>query len=110
MEAEVVEKPASSLDIIPTLSNLLGLDYDSRLLMGRDIFSDSDPLVIFLNRSFISEKGKYNAQRNEFIPNDDKNDVSNSYIENIVNQVNAKFYYSIKILENDYYKNVLKYE
>jgi phosphoglycerol transferase MdoB-like AlkP superfamily enzyme len=35
-----------SLDIMPTLANLFGLDYDSRLVMGRDILSDSDALVI----------------------------------------------------------------
>ena len=37
-----VEKVASSLDIIPTVLNLFGIEYDSRLLIGRDILSDSD--------------------------------------------------------------------
>ena len=63
MEPVTIDKPCSSLDIIPTLSNLLGLEYDSRLLMGRDIFSDSEPLVIFLNRSFITDKGRYDAEK-----------------------------------------------
>ncbi|NLW11521.1 MAG: LTA synthase family protein, partial [Clostridiaceae bacterium] len=51
MQPQTVTEPVSSLDIIPTISNLLGLEYDSRLLMGRDIFSDTNPLVIFLDRS-----------------------------------------------------------
>ena len=37
-----VDKVCSSIDILPTVSNLLGLEYDSRLLVGRDILSDSD--------------------------------------------------------------------
>ena len=34
MKPETIDKPASSLDIIPTISNLLGLEFDSRLLKG----------------------------------------------------------------------------
>lgn len=107
MDPEIIDKPSSSLDIIPTLSNLLGLEYDSRLLMGRDIFSDSDPLVIFLNRSFITDKGKYDSQLEEFISKDDIK-VDDSYINSISNIINTKFYYSTKILENDYYNKVLE--
>lgn len=53
-----VEKYGSSLDILPTILNLFGVDYDSRLLIGKDILSDSDPLVIFSDRSFITDKRK----------------------------------------------------
>lgn len=102
-----IDKPCSSLDIIPTLSNLLGLQYDSRLLMGRDIFSNSDPLVIFSNRSFITDKGKYNSDTGEFLPTAGIN-VDKDYRKSISAIVNSKFYYSAKILENDYYNKVLK--
>jgi phosphoglycerol transferase MdoB-like AlkP superfamily enzyme len=106
MIPETIDKPCSSLDIIPTLSNLLGLDYDSRLLMGRDIFSDSEPLVIFLNKSFITDKGRYNSQTGEFIPvegvtvESDYRKISSAIVE-------SKFYFSTKILETDYYAKVL---
>ena len=47
MEAPVkVSKPCSSIDILPTVSNLFGLEYDSRLITGKDILSDSEGLVI----------------------------------------------------------------
>lgn len=104
MEAETIKKPASSLDIIPTLQNLLGLEYDSRLLIGRDIFSNSDPLVVFLNRSFISSKGRFNAETKEFIPS--KEPVSDEYIEEMNNIIDAKFYYSEQVLDFDYYNKV----
>lgn len=102
MESETIDKPASSLDIIPTLSNLLGLEYDSRLLMGKDIFSDSDPLVLFLNKSFITDKGSYNSLTGDF----DGEEVVDSYINAISSIVQQKFYYSMKILDNDYYRKV----
>ena len=38
MDPEIITKPASSLDIFPTISNLMGVEYDSRLLMGRIFF------------------------------------------------------------------------
>jgi lipoteichoic acid synthase len=106
MKPEKVDKPSSSLDIIPTISNLLGLGYDSRLLMGSDIFSNSEPLVIFINKSFITDKGSYNSVTKEFLVNDGRQ-VDENYIKNISDIVQAKFYYSAKILETDYYKKVL---
>ncbi len=105
MEPVVVDKPASALDIVPTLSNLLGLDYDSRLLMGRDIFSDSEPLVIFRNHSFITDKGRYNAVTKEFVANDGA-EVDQEYIDYISDIVKSKFHYSTKILDTDYYSRL----
>ena len=43
----ISNKYSSSLDVLPTILNLFGVEFDSRLLMGKDIFSDSEPLVIF---------------------------------------------------------------
>ena len=65
-----VLKTGSSLDILPTVLNLFGVKFDSRLLMGRDILSDSNAIVIFSDRSFITNKGKYNAITEKFIPNE----------------------------------------
>jgi lipoteichoic acid synthase len=108
--SETITRPVSSLDLLPTISNLLGLKFDSRLMMGIDMFSNSEPLVIFKNKSFITSAGKYNAKTKKFIYNEGvvENDA---YVERMINIVNAKFYYSQKFLENDYYKiisNALK--
>ena len=62
-----VEKPCCSLDILPTLSNLFGVPYDSRLLMGRDIFSDAEPLIVFSNHSFITDRGRFIAASDLFV-------------------------------------------
>lgn len=107
MEPQVIDKPASSLDIIPTISNMLGLEFDSRLLMGRDIFAPGEPLVIFSNRSFITDKARYNSRTKEFETTEGIN-VSDTYQRRIQNIINAKFYYSAKILETDYYSKILK--
>jgi len=110
-EPVTVDKYCSSLDIIPTLNNLLGFEYDSRLLMGRDIFSDSEALVIFLNRSFITEKGKYNAETAEFelFAGQTLQDEQ-AYIERMKKIVSNKFKVSAAMLDHDYYRLVVDRE
>lgn len=104
-ENVVIDKPCSSMDILPTLSNLFGITYDSRLLMGQDILSDSEPLVFLSNRSFITDKVMYNSE-NRKVTNLTNKPVSDEYIKNMNNIVKNKFTVSKSILENDYYRYV----
>lgn len=102
-----VEKIGSSLDILPTVLNLFGIEYDSRLLIGRDILSDSEPLVIFSDRSFITDKGRYNAITGEFIANQG-NEIEEGYVDEISKIIYQKYQMSRLILENDYYRKVFQ--
>lgn len=102
-----VDKVCSSLDVMPTVANLLGLSYDSRFLAGQDIFSDSPGLVEFNDRSWITALGRYNATENTFIPNPGVV-VGDEYARNTLKRVNNAFEYSAKILEYDYFKKVLR--
>lgn len=61
-----VTTPTSSLDILPTLSNLFGLEYDSRLFVGRDVFSDQEPLVFWPDGSWRTDRASYNAAAGEY--------------------------------------------
>ena len=113
MEPETVTKYSSTIDIIPTISNLFGLEYDSRLLSGRDIFSTQDPLVMFSDRSFITKEGRYNARMKTSEGFDDMGNIvpgetlPSEYIEYVNNTVSNKFYFAKLILEEDYYKYVI---
>lgn len=106
MEPVIVDKPCASLDIIPTLSNLFGLEYDSRLLMGTDILSDAPTLVIFSNRSWITDRAIYNSSTDK-ITFTDGTVEDKEYVKKINKIVADKFKYSTKILETDYYRKVL---
>ncbi len=105
IKGEQVEKLGSSIDILPTLSNLFGLEYDSRLLMGRDLFSDAEPIVIYSNRSWITDKGKYNNVNKQFEPNENE-EVEEGYIERINQTIYNRFHISRLILEQDYYRKL----
>ena len=100
-----INKYASSLDILPTVLNLFGIDYDSRLIIGKDILSDTEGLVIFNDRSWITAQGKYDAATQKFTPF--KNQTPEGYVEDINTKVYNKFVISKNILETNYYNYVL---
>lgn len=107
MEPQTVDQPMSSLDILPTVSNLMGLEFDSRLLMGRDAFSDADPLVIFSDRSFVTDRGRYDSITREFTPRQGEQ-VPDGYRQGVSEEIDRRFYYSTVALEQDYYSIVVE--
>ncbi len=103
-----VDKYCSSLDVMPTLSNLFGLDYDSRLIMGSDILSGEDPLVIFANYSFINREGYYNSITDQFTRWDGE-EPDLEAVAGMVAEVQNRVAYSGTILDTDYYRLVLEH-
>ena len=106
MENVVVDKYTSSLDVLPTVLNLFGVKYDSRLLIGNDIFSDADDLVIFNNKSWITSKGKYDYMKKKFTPFTDEK-IDSNYINEMNEVVKLKFQMSKLLISKDYYKKVM---
>ena len=114
METPVtVNTPCSAIDIVPTLSNLFGLEYDSRLLSGRDVFAQNFsvsqastcmPLVILpTNRgnSWITAAGTYDAKTRTFTPNPGVT-VADDYVDTVAALVDAKFSYARLLIQYDY--------
>lgn len=110
-----IKKPASSLDIIPTVLNLFGVDYDSRLLMGTDVNSDTDPVVIlncdsgYAEWNWINSYGSYNTSTKKFTPAEGvtvNEDTLKDYIAYMNSVVAKKRKFSFRILENNYYSYV----
>lgn len=97
-----VSAPTSSLDIVPTLSNLFGLKYDSRLLVGRDVFSEAEPLVCWIDGSWITDRGYYDAYDGEYIPKEGYT-YDGSYISRINDIVKNKITYSRNTVRKDYW-------
>lgn len=107
MEKKVtINKYASSLDILPTMLNMFGMKYDSRLLMGTDIMNNDDGLVIFNDNSWITAKGKYNARTKVFTPY--KENIPDTYVDEINSTVYNKTLISRMMLRTNYYKHVFK--
>lgn len=101
----VVDTPTSSMDILPTLLNLFGAEWDSRLLPGRDVFSDRSPLVFDLNYDWKTDLGTYLSSEDSFTPAEGAT-VPDGYVESMHEVVADKISYCTAVLDTDYYRHV----
>ncbi len=99
-----IEKPCMSCDVLPTVYNLFGIPYDSRLFAGRDILSDSFGVAIMDNGSWVTEDGVYFANTGKFAA---EKEVPEDYVRKVSNLVTTRRKLSRLILKNDYYRYVL---
>lgn len=104
-EPIVIDKPMCSMDILPTLLNLFGFDYDSRLLMGRDIFSEStEGFAAMFSKSFITEKLTYKTNGEvEYLTDEE---IPEDYLSERKKYLANKWKYSQYIMDTDYYSYI----
>ncbi len=121
-QAVEISSPTSSLDILPTLMNLFGIEYDSRLCVGRDVFApNQDALTFNMSYDWKTNYGTYIKSKGQFTPTEegqtypyglrDGNLVTSGvtedeYIAYIKAVVKNKITYCKNVLDNDYYKHV----
>ncbi len=115
----VVDTPCSAIDIMPTLANLFGIEYDSRLYSGHDIFaenyeadeaSETMPLVILPvsgGYSFVTPAGQYDAYNRVFTANDGI-EVSDDYVAEVKAIISDRWKYTRLILSKDYYSKCIE--
>ncbi len=115
-----IDDPCTAVDIVPTLLNLFGFDYDSRLLSGRDVLApDADPgnvstdmhVAIFADYgggySWITRAGTYEASLGTFTPAKDVTlDDQDSYISSMNELVRNRYSMAKYIVQTDYYRHV----
>ena len=101
MEDKHIDKVCMSVDVLPTVYNLFGIEYDSRLYTGRDILSDSLGIAIMRNHSWVTDKGTYYASSGKF---EGSNDLPDGYIDNINTLVNNRLNIAKLIISTDYYR------
>ena len=106
-EPVVVDKPCGQVDILPTVSNLLGLEYDSRMLAGSDLLSDAPGLVIFSSRSWLTDRGFYDRYTQTFTPAEGGTmtpEDQAAYVDAMKRTVQYKLGCTEKILNSDFYR------
>lgn len=106
-----VDKVCCQVDILPTVLNLLGEEYDSRMLSGTDILSDSEGLVAFVSNSWKTDKGFYNRFTGEFTPADGIEmtaEEQEAYVNRVKTLVSCRLEMSSIIVENDYYSLIFE--
>ena len=101
-----------NVDIQPTMLNLFNLPYDSRLLFGKDVFSDSEHTAILYNKSFINDKVEYNARTHEANWKIDttkySEDQLKKYLESNIKQIDQDYKASVNIMQNNFFLTLWK--
>jgi phosphoglycerol transferase MdoB-like AlkP superfamily enzyme len=106
-ESIVIDKVGSQIDVLPTLLNLFGVEYDSRTIVGKDILSDYEGLAIFSNNSWVSDYGTYQASQRKFYPKEGmelEGETQEEYVRRMNSRVQNSFSISKMIIDNDYYE------
>ena len=106
MDPIEVETPCCNIDILPTMLNLFGLEYDSRLITGTDVFSNGNHVAILSNKSFITDKVMYDAEKGKTTYLVNENEVPEGYIEALSQVVTNKMSIATTVLNKDYYRFV----
>ena len=106
----VVDEYCSTADILPTLLNLFGVDYDSRLLAGTDVLSSGIHAAVLSDKSFLTKTFRYDAGTETVIPADENTTVSGKLAEAYRLYVDSRFQLSGNILNSDYYAHVFSKE
>lgn len=111
-EPIVNENYCCNIDILPTILNLFNIPFDSRLLMGTDIFSQSNHTAMLYNKSFINEYVYYNAVTGEAEWKIDTSEYSeeelSNYLDNYSSLNESKYLASINIIKNNFYFHLWK--
>ena len=93
-----VDSYCSNIDIAPTILNLFNIPFDSRLMMGRDIFSEqAHNRGTLYNMSFLSDKVRYDYEsgkaewtdEGDQMTADEKDKYLSSQLSSIENEYNA---------------------
>ena len=101
-----VDEYCSTADILPTLLNLFGVDYDSRLLTGTDVFSNGIHMAVLSDQSFITEDFRFDASTETLTITNENVSVSDSTLDMYRLYVDNKFKISTDILNSNYYAHV----
>ena len=108
-DAPEITVPANTIDILPTLLNLFGFEYDSRLLFGRDLLDpDAEQLITFYGKNWMTDKGKY--YNGKFVAADgvvfESEEAQKAYVEETTEKVKVMFRMSGELIKRDYYRKI----
>ncbi|MCR5440761.1 MAG: sulfatase-like hydrolase/transferase [Lachnospiraceae bacterium] len=106
MDPIIIDKPTSPLDILPTLLNLFGCEWDSRLYIGRDVLSDAEGLYFDSGYNWKTEVGSYRAATGTFTPNPGYEEVGEAYIKRHNAIVANKIAFNRNVIYNAYFPYV----
>jgi len=109
-EPIVCDTYCCNVDILPTVLNLFGVEYDSRLLSGRDVFSDGPHTAVLYDKSFLNSDVTLNVSTGNIQWQIDTSEYDeatlNGYLEGVSASIDANYAAALKIVDKDFYRFV----
>ena len=103
IQPQTFSEICSTFDIVPTVANLMGIDFDPRFYMGNDYFApNKETMVIFANGDFLIEEGYYSNVEEKFYPFNDQQ-INDNQLNHYQILSKNKINVSSKILRNNYF-------
>lgn len=99
---EPIDNYMSSVDIIPTISNLFGLNLNYKEVFGHDALGTGEHLVRFADMSFVSENYSYDSLTEDYFIKDEI--VTPEYLVSLNHQMINEYMYNVLVLQYDYFK------
>lgn len=100
-----IDAPVCSIDILPTLSNLFGVTYDSRLSVGRDVLGTEEAISLWPDYSWVTELGSYNSSKKSFIPAEGA-EIPEGYADRISTIVTSKVKFSRMVQNYPFFSDI----
>jgi phosphoglycerol transferase MdoB-like AlkP superfamily enzyme len=101
-----VDAYCCNVDVLPTILNLWGFDYDSRMLPGTDVFSEGEHVAVLIDKSFFTDKVWFNTNTGEIRYLVDESTLPAGYVDGIIQSIKTKFSVSADILNTAYWNHV----
>jgi phosphoglycerol transferase MdoB-like AlkP superfamily enzyme len=93
----------STIDLMPTIANLFGLNMDYKAAFGRDAFQDGTTVVRFADGSFLSKHFRYDSLQEQITLYD--NQFTEEYVRMLQQEYLNEYLYNVLILDYDYFGN-----
>lgn len=101
-----------NVDILPTMLNLFNIPFDSRLLMGTDVFSTNPHTAVLYNKSFLNDTVEYDTATKDTVWKIDTShyceEALDAYINNFMALNDSKYLASINIIKYNFYFSLWK--
>jgi arylsulfatase A-like enzyme len=104
----IVDEYCCTVDVLPTILNLWGFEFDSRMLAGTDVFSDGIHVAVLKDKTFFTDKVWVETEYGIIKYLVDPEELPEGYIENMMQLIETKFSLSSDILNSAYYNFVFE--
>lgn len=98
----MIDNYMSTIDVMPTISNLFGLTFDYTKVFGVDVLANKNNFVRFADMSFVSRYYSYDSLSEEYIIIDEY--VTPEYLTMMNHQIINDYKYNLLVLQYDYFK------